>query len=113
MDSMETFVTRSTITAAVLGRGTEFILCYLDGEILSDAERLLATERGYVFVGCVGMVNNRVEVECEPFLEAKVLVLIAALRFAENLYAPKTMEGDAVPWLKNLASLEDTRPGKQ
>ena len=109
MDAMETFVTRSTITAAVLGRGNQFLLAYLNEKAISESDRLLALERGYVFCGCIGLVDGHVEVEHEPFLEAKILTFYAALRFAEDLHAPKTANSDAVSWLENLHKLEDPR----
>jgi hypothetical protein len=110
MDTMEQFVCRSTITAAVLGNGNEFLLCYLYAQpVLSDADRLIAEMRGYCFCGLVGFVDGRVEVECEPFLEAKVIVLHAAITFAQNLSAPNTAKGDSLSWLENLHKLEDPR----
>jgi hypothetical protein len=110
MDLMEQFVTRSKISAAVLGRGNQFLLAYLNEKEISEPDRLLANERGYFFCGCVGLVDGRVEVECELFLEARILTLRAALRFAENLYAPKTAHVDRVKWLEDLHKLEDNRP---
>lgn len=56
------------------------------------------------------MIPGKVEVEYEPFLEARILVLRAALRFAEDLHAPKPAKDDAVSWLETLHKLEDDRP---
>jgi hypothetical protein len=109
-DLMAQFVSRSTTTCAVLGKGSEFILCYLDAQqVLSDVDRELANARGYRFCGLVGLQNGRVEIAVEPFPEAQVLVLIAALRFAENLRVPKTAHDDSLKWLEDLHKLEDDR----
>ena len=84
------------------------MLCYLSEREISEADRLVANIRGYLFCGLVGMIGGKIEIEHEPFLEAKVLVLIAALRFAQDLGIPA--KGDAVSWLENLHKLEDVRP---
>jgi hypothetical protein len=107
---MEKLVLRSTCTAAVLGRGDNFLLVYLDGKSIPEAEMLEANTQDFLFRGVVGLVNGRVEVECEPVLEAKLIVLRAAIAFAQNLTAPRVPNGDAVSWLENLIRLEDDRP---
>jgi hypothetical protein len=108
MDTMEQFVTRSTCTAVVLGRDNQFLLAYLDGKAIPDADRELANARGYLFCGLVGLIGGKIEIECEPFSDAEVIVLYAALAFAQNLQGTPT-KGDSVSWCESLASLKDPR----
>jgi hypothetical protein len=105
MDAQETLVFNSTVTAAVLGRGEQFALVYLP---YSQAEAFQYGKEGFRYAGVVGLLNGKVEIVSEPDLEARILTLLAALRFAQDLI-PSAANDDSVEWLTKLHALEDPR----
>lgn len=57
MDAQEQLVFESEISVAVLGRGAEFVLIRLNGEIDEDAT-VRAAEKGYRYCGCLGVKDG-------------------------------------------------------
>jgi hypothetical protein len=100
----------SEISVAVLGKGGDFVLIRLDGEIDASATDA-ALARGFSYCGVMGVKNGQASVRCEPNPDAAVTMLHAALAFgtqvAERL-RPQP-EGDGVEWLERLYQLPDTR----
>ena len=106
MDAVKELVTNSQNPAAILGNESGFLLAYLDGQQISESDRAIANLRGYYFAGAVGLIGGKVEIAPEPFLECKLIVLVAALEYANRLTASK---GESVSWLERLMLLPDTR----
>lgn len=87
LDAIEKLVWDAEISAAVLGgRHGEVVLVYLDGPT-DNSELLALATRGTFFVGAVGLVNGRVEIEPEePGCAESLRVLArAAGDFAQSV----------------------------
>jgi hypothetical protein len=110
MDAHETLVFDSEISVAVLGRGAEFVLIRLNGEI-DDATTVRAIERGFRYCGCLGVKDGVPGVRCEPDADALFTMCFAGLEFAvmvaERL--KQKAKGEGVEWLTALFALEDPR----
>jgi hypothetical protein len=87
----------------------EFELVYLDNG-LTNFDRVDAAKRGLCFLGCVGLVDGKIEIDVahEDSTLCKLIVLRAAVLFANNLSREREA-GDSLQWLQQLHALPDTR----
>lgn len=94
MDAQQKLVWDADISAAVLGRGTDFVLIPISHKEDTSASEALARERGFSFCGVLGYFENgRTEAKCEPnedpdlALETVVIMASAVQTFAEYVVA--------------------------
>jgi hypothetical protein len=110
MDAQEQLVFGGEISVAVLGKGADFVLIELQGEIDEDATED-AREKGYTYCGVLGVKDGQAGAKCEPHPDAVYTMLHAGLAFAQlvadRLKPPP--KGDGVEWLTALFALEDSR----
>ena len=104
----QALVTRSRRSAAVMGRGTDFLLAHLVNGSVLEADAFAAYLQGFKFCGLVCQTDAGIDAEFEDDLESKVLVLRAAHHFETGI----SSSSDPVSWLENLHRLEDARPLK-
>jgi hypothetical protein len=98
------------VSVAVLGKGEDFVLISLDGQI-DEAATATALAKGFSYCGVLGIKNGQAAVKCEPDSNAVYTMMHAALAFAAQV-AERLREkpkGDAVEWLESLYRLPDTR----
>jgi hypothetical protein len=110
MDAQEQLVMEGEISVAVLGKGAEFVLIELQGEIDEDATDA-AREKGYTYCGVLGVKDGTAGAKCEPHPDCVFTMMHAALAFAQ-LVADRLKQkpkGDGVAWLQRLFELPDTR----
>jgi len=110
MDAHEQLVFGGEISVAVLGRGADFVLIELQGEIDEDATDA-AREKGYTYCGVLGVKDGQAGAKCEPHPDCIYTMMLAGLAFAQ-LVADKLRakpKGDGVEWLTALFALEDPR----
>lgn len=111
MDATERLVADSEMSAAVLGKGREFLLVDLSGE--TDAAMEAARARGFSYCGCLAVVNGQATARPEPDADSTLTMLYAALAFAHlvgDRLMPPQPKSDSVEWLTRLYALPDTRP---
>jgi hypothetical protein len=94
-----------SISAAVLGKGEEFVLCPLDEP--TPASEALARAHGYVFCGVMGYdpQAGRSIAKCED-PDSVITMMHAAFAFAQFVAARLKPKSD---WLEKLWELPDTR----
>jgi hypothetical protein len=105
MDAQQQVAWDCSISAVVLGKGEEFVLCPLDAP--TPASEALARARGYEYAGVFGFRDGQESMSCEPGMERTMCA--AAFAFAEFVHARLTPKGDGVDWLERLYRLPDTR----
>jgi hypothetical protein len=111
MDAQEKLVFESDICVGVLGRGGEFVLVPLTGEI-DGAITADALAKGYSYCGCLGVTaSGEPGVRCEPSPEAASVMVLAALAFAQQIAdrLRPPQKGDGAEWLTRLFLLPDMR----
>ena len=108
MDAHEQIVWDGEVAAAVLGKGEDFALLFLNGP-LDDATTKNALDRGFSYCGVLGIIDGRCAVKCEPRPDAALTMMHAALAFAQQVAELLRPRGDSVEWLDALYCLLDTR----
>jgi len=110
MDAQEKLAWDGELSAAVLGRGEDFTLVFLDGPI-NEVATANATGRGFEYCGVLAVVDGQCHAMCEPHPGAVYPMLHASLAFAQQVaHKPKPEQsGDSVDWLRRLWNLPDTR----
>jgi hypothetical protein len=111
MDAQEQLVMEGEISVAVLGKGAEFVLIELQGDI-DEAATSQAREKGYAYCGVLGVKDGTAGAKCEPNPDAVYTMMHAGLAFAQ-LVADRLKQkpkGDGAEWLAALFALDDPRP---
>ena len=107
MDATEKLVFESEISAAVLGKGDEFVLVNLAhyDQAVPDAARA----RGYHFCGVVGLMNGRLSLEIASPDPESVRLMAFALREFTDMCAANSKPDAFADWMTKLHELPDTR----
>jgi hypothetical protein len=108
MDTVEKMAFDSELCAAVLGKGPEFMLIFLDLP-LDGSVTAMAHEKGYAYCGILAVINGEAMVECEPNPAAVFTVLKASLKFAQKVADKLWAKNRDTDWLERLYALPDTR----
>ena len=113
MDPQQQLVFDSEISAAVLGKGSEFVLIPLPKQTpLDKAQVTRCNARGFLLAGFLGLKEGHVRVERESaHPEAAEPLLHGAIAFclqnADKLQSDSS--ADSIRWLEQLYSLPDLR----
>ncbi len=107
MNLREQIAMQDKHSVAVLGNGEEFVLVALDGPIESAMSEGKA--RGFVYCGCMGVIDGRAVIQCESTPGAAITMLHAAVEFGQQVAERLKPHGDAVEWLERLYRLPDTQ----
>jgi hypothetical protein len=99
----------SEVCAAVMGRGADFLLIDLYGDI--EPGRAEAARRGFVYCGLLAIKDGTPSARCEPSPDCVPPMLAAAVVFAQihaDELGPKPSD-DSEAWCFRLFALEDPR----
>jgi hypothetical protein len=111
MDKFNQIAWAAQLAVVVLGNGSEFELVDVSAGPLSETRNKSLQERGFGFVGVVGMVNGAPRCAFAlPFDDATVEYIAAKFALFVDERSNKT-KGDSVEWLTRLYQLPDTRNG--
>ncbi len=108
MDAHEQTVFESELAAAVMGKGEDFRLFWLDGP-LDDATTKDALDRGYEYAGVLAVINGQCHAKCAERPGAVQTIVAAAVDFAQQVAEKLQPKGDEVKFLERLYRLPDTR----
>lgn len=114
-DAQVALVSAGDMAVAVVGRGENFALIRMDGDINAaiEAARAEAEKKGqeYIFCGVMGMVNGIATARREPGLDAMRVVEAAFLSYARMVVDELKVRqrDDSLEWLEDLYALPDTR----
>jgi hypothetical protein len=105
-EAQNRLVSEAQIAAAVVGKGTEFLLLFVDAP-LTESVRAEITQRGFTFAGILGYLpDGRCECKSEPDLAPLLTMSCAGLSFAIEVGKRlKAREGDEVLFLERLFAL--------
>ena len=104
-----TLVSQSSISAAVLSRGSDVTLIELP-DAMPEGLKLIA--EGFTCQGFVGLVDGKVEIAASKPLDVECMFAMgrAVTTFTKLAgVLPQQTKGDAVSWLERLMQLPDTR----
>jgi hypothetical protein len=101
-DPQEQLVWESKVSAAVLGRGNEFVLIRLDGSDLAALAE--ARSRDFIYCGALGIIDGQPCAECS--CPDAAFTMIAQEMAVEGRLRPKD---DSVQWLTRLWELPDLK----
>jgi hypothetical protein len=112
MNSQELLACESDFCCGVLGRGDEFLLVDVASP-LDDVTAKIASEKGFFYCGCLGVVRGEMGAMCASCLDVDCMriMLRASARFAVLVWewqGPQS-KGDDVVWLDALFRLSDKR----
>lgn len=108
MDAIEKLVFECEVSAAVLGKGEEFVFARLPD--VPEAVTAYARERGFRYCGVVGAKAGRIELELASLDPENVkMMAFAVAEFAKCKEASPVLDGDSADWLERLHRLPDTR----
>ncbi len=109
MDAEQQMVFDGECPAAVLGRGEEFILIFLDGPI-NDAATAEAAAKGFAYCGVMAVSNGQCCAKFDPTNpEGLDVMMRAAWDFAERVAGKIKRQRSSTDWLERLWNLPDTR----
>ena len=115
MNAQELLVSKGSFAVAVIGRGEDFRLIHLDGDVDAAIAEARAEgygkDNGHFFAGVFAVVNGQAIANCEPGLNAHRVMLAAVFEYARQVTDRLKQQhaGDAVEWLNRLHSIEDPR----
>ena len=107
MDAQEQFTRDGGVSAAVFGKGEEFLLIPLDGEMAASIQ--LGKARGYVYCGVMSYMAGQSCAKCEENPDAVYTMMCAVVAFSELVAARLKPESDGGDWMERLYTLEDPR----
>lgn len=97
--------------AAVYGKGEDFRLVSLDGDVVDTEAQRSAIDAGLVFCGVLHIAKDGTpSSRCEPSLDAVVCLMHAGVAFAkQTAQAELALSSSNAGWLETLYALEDPR----
>jgi hypothetical protein len=102
----------SNFCCGVLGRGDEFLLVNVASP-LDDATAKIASEKGFYYCGCLGVVRGEMGAVCASGLDVDRMriMLRASARFAVLVWERpgRQSKSDDLAWLDALFLLPDKR----
>ena len=110
MDATDLLLLKATHASAVLANSEANLKLIPLPSQLSQAETAALVKQGYCYCGVVMLADGKVEIAFEDSVLCKVIVLRAAVQFAQDLMQrEQAPSGDSVDWLQKLHALEDPR----
>ncbi len=103
MDAHEQTVFEGELAAAVMGKGEDFRLFWLDGP-LDDSATKDALDRGFQYAGVLAVINGQCHAKC-----AVQTMVVAALDFAAHVAERLRPKRDEVEFLEQLYRRTDGR----